>query len=184
VQIIWTSNIDTDIIHGDIKPHNVLVFKHATGKTAVQVTDFGYSTFAASEAFVPGGAGRVFLPKSRPWNAPEHHFGEFTVTEAKKTDVYSFGMLCLWILLGSTHISQMTQIVSFESSSGPLTPLEQLKADDKLERMAYKHMESLPDFNIEHRKQLQEFFSMALQCNPEKRVSNLGKLLHLLRMER
>jgi hypothetical protein len=42
----------------------------------------------------------IFLPKSRPWDAPEHHFGEFSAPAAKKIDVYSFSLLCLWILFG------------------------------------------------------------------------------------
>ena len=83
------------MIHGDIKPQNMLVFKDSTGKITVKVADFGYITIAASEG------GRVFLPKSRPWNAPEHHFEGFTSFKARKTDAYSFGMLCLWVLFGS-----------------------------------------------------------------------------------
>jgi serine/threonine protein kinase len=63
--------MDTDVVHGDVKPQNVLVFEDATGKTIVKMTDIGYSTLAA---------GKVLLPKSRPWNAPKHHFGEFKVS--------------------------------------------------------------------------------------------------------
>ena len=92
------------VVHGDIKPQNVLVFKDAiTRKITVKVADFGYSTLTVGES------GNVFLPKSRPWNAPEHHFGEFKVQEAKKMDVYSFGMLCLWFLFGN-RLSKITQI--------------------------------------------------------------------------
>ncbi|KAF8544152.1 kinase-like domain-containing protein, partial [Trichophaea hybrida] len=89
-----------NIIHGDIKPQNVLIFKDATGKTTVKVADFGYSTLAAGEAE------NICLPKSKPWNAPEHHFGEFTTHNAKLTDVYSFGMLCLWVVSGGVPILQ------------------------------------------------------------------------------
>jgi serine/threonine protein kinase len=77
----------------------VLVFKDVTGKTTIKVADFGYSTLA-------GEVEQVLLPKSRPWNAPEHYFGEFEVTDAKKTDVYSFGILCLWVLFGTLLIAQ------------------------------------------------------------------------------
>ena len=38
------------VIHGDIKPQNVLVFMDSTGKTTFRVTDFGYSTLAAGDA--------------------------------------------------------------------------------------------------------------------------------------
>jgi len=51
--------MDTCIVHGDVKPQNVLVFGDATGKTTVKMADFGYSTLAASKA------GNVLLPKLR-----------------------------------------------------------------------------------------------------------------------
>ena len=39
------------VVHGDIKPQNVLVFKDAvTKKIAVKVADFGYSTLAVGES--------------------------------------------------------------------------------------------------------------------------------------
>ena len=91
------------VVHGGIKPQNVLVFKDAiTRKITVKVADFGYSTLTVGES------GKVFLPKSRPWNAPEHHFGEFNAQEAKKTDVYSFCMLCLWLLFGN-RLSELSE---------------------------------------------------------------------------
>ena len=92
----FRSDKDIGVVHGDIKPQNVLVFKDAiTRKIIVKVADFGYSTLTVGES------GKVFLPKSRPWNAPEHHFRNFKVHEAKNMDVYSFGMLCLWFLFRS-----------------------------------------------------------------------------------
>ena len=94
----FKSDKNIGVVHGDIKPQNVLVFKDAiTRKITVKVADFGYSTLTVGES------GMVFLPKSRPWNAPEHHFGGFIAQEAKKTDVYSFGMLCLWLLFGTAY---------------------------------------------------------------------------------
>lgn len=95
---VMRPNKDTDVIHGDIKPGNMLVFKDETGKTTIKVTAFGYSTFATCEE------GCVFLPKSRLWNGPEHHFGGFNIREAKKTDVYSFGIF-VHSTPWSSHIS-------------------------------------------------------------------------------
>ena len=176
------------MIHGDIKPQNVLVYKGSTGETTIKVADFGYSTFAASETFATdgglsqGGAARVYLPKSRPWNAPEHHFGEFTVSEAKKTDVYSFGMLCLWVLFGNAHMECMPKDVSFDASTGPHTSLEQLKESNQLETVTNKLIDliSLVNFNAEHRVRLKEFFSLTVQLNSESRASDLGRLVGLL----
>jgi len=180
-------DLGLDVIHGDIKPQNVLVFKEATGKTIVKMTDFGYSTLTAGEA------GRVFLPKSRPWNAPEHRIGEFSVHEAKRTDVYSYGMLCLWVLFGNNlsniqpiRAECVTELVSFDASSLSRTSLEQLKVDDKLEQIANQLLDSVPLGGLEadHMIRLKEFFSLTVTLNPDKRSLDLGKLLDLINQKR
>ena len=168
------------MIHGDIKPQNVLVFKDATGKTSVKVSDFGYSTLAVGEA------GKVLLPKSRPWNAPENLLGEFEVPEAKKADVYSFGILCLWVLLGSISIPQSGIELTFEASSMSLTSLEHLKNDDKVEHIASQLMESVPlvGLNDKLKKRLKEFFSLTVPFAPAKRTSDFARLISLLSQKR
>jgi len=172
------------VIHGDIKPQNMLVFQYATGKITVKVADFGYSTLTIGEA------GEVYLPKSRPWNAPEHHFGEFTALAAKKMDVYSFGILCLWVLFGNVGIAQkssdyMAECVSFDAFSGTRTPLEQLKDDDQVELLANQLMGSMPlaDLSAELRVRLKEFFNVTVCRCTKKRTSDIGKLLGLLGRE-
>jgi len=195
------SNKYIDVIHGDVKPQNVLVFKDTSGETIVKVADFGYSTLVAGGPLARGEApaagdkpaghpaneaGNVFLPKARPWNAPEHHFGGFTPPEAKLTDVYSFGMLCLWVLVGSVPVVQNSTEYEFKGSTGALTSLEQLKYDDKMEHFANQLMESmsLESINAEHRTRLKEFFSLTIALNPTKRTSDFGKLLDLLNQTR
>jgi len=151
----------------------------ATGKTTVKVADFGYSTLAV------GDAKNICLPKSRPWNAPEHHFGEFTTHDAKQTDVYSFGMLCLWVVSRGAPILQNNTEYTFAASTGSCTMLEQLKYDDKLEQLANQLIDSIPpaEINAEHRHRLKEFFSLAVPLNWTKRTSDLRRLMSLLRRE-
>lgn len=58
------------------------------------MADFGYSYLPheGDERFV------IHLAKSQPWSAPEHHHRGFSIEQAQKQDVYSFGMLCFWVL--------------------------------------------------------------------------------------
>ena len=82
----------SDIVHGDIKPQNVLIFDNEEGGYIARVADFGYSSQWASPNDL------VRMPRSRPWDAPEWHHRGFTPAQAMKMDAYSFGMVVLWIL--------------------------------------------------------------------------------------
>ena len=184
LELPFKSDRDIGVIHGDIKPQNVLVFKDAiTRKITVKVSDFGYSTLTVGES------GRVLLPKSRPWNAPEHHPGGFKAHEAKKTDVYSFGMLCLWVLFGNqlsdypqTTADGATGLVSFDVPffrSRP-TLLECLKNEDRLEYFANHLLGSMPGLDAKYATRLKEIFSLALAHNPDERASDLARVIGLL----
>lgn len=45
------------------------------------------------------------MPSSKPWAAPEHHHRGFEQSQLFKMDIYSFGMLCLWLLFYNTEHS-------------------------------------------------------------------------------
>ncbi|KAK7422181.1 hypothetical protein QQZ08_009649 [Neonectria magnoliae] len=78
------------IIHGDIKPQNVLLFSDK-GNPVAKLSDFGFSVFASTKSLKLGG--------TTPWKAPEIEARqEHTLSQAKRTDLFSFGMLCLWVL--------------------------------------------------------------------------------------
>ena len=166
----------------------MLVFKDAiTRETKVKVTDFGYSTLTVGES------GVVLLPKSRPWNAPEHHFGGFKADEAKKADVYSFGMLCLWVLFENrlsdfqqSNPDGVTGLISFDVPSFRSRPtlLECLKNEGRLEYIANNLLGSMPNLDFNYAIRLKEIFSLALAHNPAKRASDLARVVGLLRREK
>jgi len=62
------------------------------------------------------------------------------------------------------------------------TSLEQLKDDDTVEHLANQLMESVPlsELTAEHRIHLKEIFSLTVPRDPEKRTSDLYKLVKLL----
>jgi serine/threonine protein kinase len=51
----------TDVIHGDIKPDNVLIFKNEHGNFISKLADFGFSTLSMQENEL------ILLPRSNPW---------------------------------------------------------------------------------------------------------------------
>lgn len=71
--------------------------RRANGEFYVKLCDFGFSTLFASEQISP-----VDLPISTPWHAPgldDTQFG-LSVLEAKRADIYSVGLVCLWLVFG------------------------------------------------------------------------------------
>ena len=151
------------IIHGDIKPQNVLVFdKDTTGLTA-KVADFGYSTRWA----VPNDL--IQMPRSQPWAAPEWHHRGFTPAQAMLMDTYSFGMLVLWLM---SRVDQIHSDHYFKLGSG-----EASKAAELIPQVV--------EFTLRNQKlDLGTFFNVTLTHDTVSRCSDFQKLQKLLSPER
>jgi serine/threonine protein kinase len=89
-----------DITHGDIKPHNVLLFK-GDGKIIPKVMDFGLGISTSEDVTKFGGTPEYLAPERF---GPGDGEGEFVIPEnvedAKLSDVYSLGVLFFEIVSG------------------------------------------------------------------------------------
>ena len=106
----------TGIVHGDVKPENILIFRNREGKLIAKLADFGCSVLGTSSDQL------VRLRKSEPWFALEYHHRDFKLHMARRMDIYSFGMLCLWIL--------------FSNDNEILVLLDKWKKEDKIREEA------------------------------------------------
>ena len=137
-------NVSTDIIHGDIKPQNVLIFKGHDGEYTARVTDFGYSTRYANDINF------IVMPRSWPWFAPEHDRDNrmWRSFEAKRMDYFSFDLSCLWFLFEkelSASISPFEKTAFGERYKIPYSLYEQsieilhkVKVNQKLSLLAQR----------------------------------------------
>ncbi|KAF7552666.1 hypothetical protein G7Z17_g4180 [Cylindrodendrum hubeiense] len=81
-------------IHGDLSPDNVLVFKdhESEGTLIPRLTDFGCATLITDEE-------PYVTPASKePWRAPELSHREVSFDAAVKAEIFSLGMLCVWVV--------------------------------------------------------------------------------------
>ena len=175
-----------DIIHGDIKPKNVLIFEDNPGLYTARVADFGFSTRFRGDRDL------ISMPKSIPWNAPEHHHRSFEPSAAKKMDVYSFGMLCVWLVFGATSSATILlppqtlrdkgQFISFEELSQEQNLLQYWKSDrnNKLSMWATWLVAEYGHLTNEMNDNLAQFFNLTLAFEPEKRSTDFEHLLCLL----
>ena len=62
--------MEKGVIHGDIKPENILISSESNCRYVVKVTDFGYSTLFTTDS------DPITMPHSELWTAPERHHRE------------------------------------------------------------------------------------------------------------
>lgn len=163
----------TDIIHGDIKPDNVLIFKANSGSFFAKVADFGFSTWFAHND------NHIRLPECPLWNAPEWvEYPDFTSAQAMKADVFSFGMLCLWFMFekylsGVLPLPEIAQSArtpyTYEGQHRSLRFLADLKKNGSMTQLAHQLVMTEVGLNAESRLMLQQFFSGCLAYDPQSR---------------
>ena len=148
------------------------------------MTDFGYSTWFANEDEL------FHLPRSYPWYAPEHNFHHFTPAQARKMDVFSFALLCLWVMFerylsGIVPLPQEAHWADrYFQDMGKRDPrmsiLEDLKQGDELVKLSRQLVMAEKDLEDDRKQALEGFFIASLTCDPWKREANLRQSLSRL----
>ena len=85
---------EVGVIHGDVKPQNILMFQDPSFSNAetswiAKLSDFGGAIMDVSDNSVS-----VLRTGTQPWNAPEWKT-EMQTIDMKRTDIYSFGLV-IW----------------------------------------------------------------------------------------
>ena len=162
------------VIHGDIKPENVLVFAEYDGRYAAKVTDFGYSTLFTTDSEL------IVMPGlSKVWKAPEWHHRGILPIQARKMDAYSFGLLCLWLLFYNKAASQDHD---FKRDVGDHHNFERYVEDPQKELSHYASelLEATTDLEIWEKQNMQKVFRSTLAQDPVERTADFTELLELL----
>jgi len=171
-----------DIVHGDLKPENVLVFPDDSGQHVPKVADFGFSCLGSKETDI------VLLPKTLHWEAPEWHHRGFQISAAKKTDIYSFGLLCLWVLFNEQFVGNSRMVTEWPEAKAILllsklpldgdegSKLKELKEKDILLELTEKLINVNERTSVQQKAQLMKFFNATLRCDPSARELRLDIL--------
>jgi serine/threonine protein kinase len=130
-----------------------------------KVADFGFSTWFRSDNDF------ILMPISEPWCAPEYHERGFSPDNAKRMDVYSFSMLCLWLLFGP--------FLGFKDLP-ELDLLQLWKSKHESSEQATRLVAVHGYFNNDMMSKLCQFFDSTLAHEPDKRSIEFELILPLL----
>jgi serine/threonine protein kinase len=159
-----------DIIHGDIKPINILVFKNQNDGYTAKVADLGYATLATNNDLVQ-------VATSEPWTDPNYRGERLDLSTAKKLDSYSFGLVCVWLLKQTS--SMRSPFSSDTAKDASFNLVERIAHCHNLdERM--KLIGHISDLDCQQQLNLEGLFRLCLEGGREHRSSNFQHFLELL----
>ena len=128
-----------------------------------KITDFGYSTLNAGNTLIN-------MPKSQPWQAPEWHHRGFGISDAMKMDVFSFGMLCLWLLFYTLSDNKETDFFHDLDWGNKRLALA----------LAHSHITDAVGLSEESKIDLHRFFQLTLAIEKDMRTLDFRLLLSLI----
>ena len=162
-----------DIIHGNIQPHNILISGGEIGEPrsySAKITDLGHSAhFRDDDEY-------GFMPCFMPWQAPEWHHQKHTFSSMLKMEIYSFGLVCLWLLFNE-QLCENDILFDFnaETQSCSLESKKRNSLQYLAEKLACNATNSLPHFTC-----FNSFFGQCLNFDQESRTSSISILLEIL----
>ena len=145
-----------------------------------KLTDFESSCIGNSED------DEVQLRRTLPWDAPEWHHRWFTLQDAKRQDIFSFGLVCLFFffqpLVGETQSCTFSNsiLIRILSEMDIVEALPELKSKKALSVFADSALAMFFDVSSSQRESLSRFFKSTLALEPEKRELDLQNLIRLL----
>jgi hypothetical protein len=143
----------------------VLIFKDDSGSYVAKIADFGYSSIFKENS-------RFAMPMTEQWEAPEWEEGyQFSFLEAKKMDAYSFGMLCLWLILCMSLDSPEVMVGKFEDLS---------ERSGDIYAAATSLIESHVGLQTHQKEKLYKLFSLTLVNDPNCRSFDFDQFLSCL----
>jgi len=196
-------------VHGDVKCENVLIFEkedippntscdigkcHISLHISLLRTILGPTLYCKLTDFGvlrhPDGQNGVLLGGSRPWQAPECSRGHFfEVEDAKRTDVYSFGMLLWRVFLDGDPFKLLEEsklVVHLGHESAKQRRLKRndavarLKEEDGLVKHVCDSLALSGKFSRTQLEMLCEVVSLTLVDDASRRELDMARLIRLL----
>ena len=159
------------------KPKMLTAIAHhqAESRLYCKLTDFGVSRLPEE---------RVQLGGSYPWQAPEcSHAALFGIEDAKRTDIYSFGMLLWRIMLDGDPFKSLGEFygpTARKKREARNDAIAALKNQDRLVQHVCESLALSGNFSTSQIHMLSELMSITLLKESSKRELDITRIIRLL----
>jgi len=128
---------DCDVVHGDMKCQNILLFKDDTvpGGLIAKLADFGHSVTELDER-------EGLRGNTPPWNAPEDN-GDLNFIGLKAADIYSLGFVLWRILAAGAH---PFQVITGTGTMLDPDVIEMMKREESMVNLMLSLLDKRNDF--------------------------------------
>lgn len=168
------------VFHCDVNPRNILVWRDArNGGTAVLLADFGYSKFGAADELTR-------LPKVEPWEAPEWHPRKFELGDIQKMDMYSFGLICLWLFFREESLvdlelpSATVESAFLALDHSAVARVQSKKAEGNSILDWARNLVRRSELGAHVKSRLERVFDLTLDTDRSQRASSMEELTNIL----
>ena len=171
------------MVHGDIKPGNVVMFTKSSDScdAVAKIIDFGYSCFGMEDDDM------VRITGTPLWCAPENIGGDVSILDAKKMDMYSFALVCCWILFFDTvslnnEIGDRMEELSIKEKPRKKMYrfIQRLKNAEKPEKLISEVISQSAFLLKQNTTPLQKLLTQALCKNPSGRLYDWSEFISVL----
>ena len=112
------------IVHGDVKPENIIMCSHKEKMFVPKLADFGFAIIESTES------SEIMIGGTRTWRAPES-FSPIPISKLKLTDVYSFGLVAWSIAIDGTDPFKLV-LPYFDQDEDRFAAIDIIKSEDEV----------------------------------------------------
>ncbi|CAJ2502506.1 Uu.00g099000.m01.CDS01 [Anthostomella pinea] len=163
--------LDLCVVHGDIKPQNIIMISGPQGHSIPRISDFSLSVIGQDWELRR-------LPRTPGWSAPEYHGRDFKICNARLMDVYSLGLVCHYILAWDQAFSHLSTTEEEDEAMQHLQTLARSNPAAPLQ-MAIGHLNKI-NLGEDTRSMVEQLFRSTLAPDPQDRAQSGTQVLSLL----
>lgn len=156
------------MVHGDLKPGNILYFINEDGEINFKIGDFGEGELKVGSKLTVRGSVKYFSPEMN-----YSYLNNIDMLKSEKSDIYSAGLVMIAVNLKNLNFFESNNEIHFRQLEENCNPWENKKGpyDEKLMGAIKQVLSLFPSLKNKEKKKFGEILENSLRYNPLRRCT-------------